>query len=211
MTPDADPASAVSLREIYRLRGKIVSDVNGVEGFVDMAVSTYFVDAEHTHHFRTWVLARLPLSEKLSVLEQVVDELGIKERVHQTLTRLRAANDIRNEQAHSNVSHNPAVREVSSETIETFLQWHSRRYSRRGLQATRIEVEELEKSATLVDALTIEVVRIHAALVARRNGGDPLAALDEFDTANPEVAEAILSDPSARAVRAKLPKGVRSE
>jgi hypothetical protein len=192
--PDAVGAAVALRAVIYRLRGQILSEVNGLEAFVDLTLSMYFVEAAQTMPFRSWVLARIPFSGKLDILEQIAEHVAIAPLVGRSIARLRKANDIRNDQAHSNVSPNPAVKLVSADTMDELFQWHSWRMSRRGMKVTRIEIAELQKDADFVGSLTGEVLRINTALLACSDGRDAKAALESFDSANPGIAEASQRD-----------------
>jgi hypothetical protein len=190
-TPSPSPAAvaALALRErIYSLRGKIRSDVNELEGFIDTALSSYFVPPQTTASFQTLVLARLALRDKVDILDEVVKALGIVARVSDTLPKLRQANQIRNDQAHSNVSFNPTLGGDLFPAIEQLMQWHSTRRSRGGIASTRIEVAELEQQAEFVAQLQVEVFRIWMAVLAKGSGRDPLAALDEMIASTPALA-----------------------
>jgi hypothetical protein len=172
--------------EIYRLRGQIVSGVIELESSVDAVMTTYFGQTGvFIMRFRSWVLSRLSLSEKIEVLKEVVDELGIKERALPTLTALRRASDVRNNLAHSSVTVNTMSAE--GRTLEEMLRWQSARQSRQGFGYTAVEIDELERDAVFVRDLGYQVFRLLVAVVARLSGRDPFTAVDELDAANPHL------------------------
>jgi hypothetical protein len=175
--------------KIFALRGEIVSEVNSLEGFVDMALCLYF-NQEHpfTTRFRSWLLSRIQFSAKLDVVGQITSELGVKDRMHGTVTRLKKANDLRNNVAHSSVTFNPNVREISRETAAEFFRWHSHRESREGSRITRVEIEELERDAAFVKSVGGEIVRLLVVATAPGLHQEATAALDEFEANNPQLA-----------------------
>lgn len=174
---------ALALRDqIYRLRGKIVSDVNAMELSVDRILCVYFGANDPKLRFQIRVLRRIQLAEKLKIIDEIVDELELKSRLEETLSRLRRVLDIRNDQAHSNVDFNMA--DLGNPEL---LEWQSMRVTRRAVQTTRIAIEELEESAAFVGSVGSEVMRIFVGVLAWRDGGDPATSIDEFEVANPHV------------------------
>jgi len=179
--PTVSFEEAVAIRdEIYRLRGRIMSDVSAVEGSVELALACYFVSAERSQSFYLLIAVRLSLADKLEILSKIVEALGLKSRVAQTVSRLERANAIRNEQAHSNVMVFPAPTRGGL----TFELQSLHKTKRGGLRLARIATEELAQCAAWIDGLPKEVYRITNAIAAAATGKDPLAEMDAFDAAN---------------------------
>jgi hypothetical protein len=180
-------AAFVVRERIFSLRGQIISGANDIEGSIDLVLSMYFVQPESTRRFSTWILSRIPLSAKIDVLEDVTAELGLSDHVQDALRRLRRASDLRNDLAHSTVTFNTTVPAISEATMEEFAQWHSHRVTRRGVRDARIEADHLARQAIFVDAVGVDVMRILAALLMRRQGVDAEAAFADFDRLNAKL------------------------
>jgi len=188
--PAAEPANAVR-QEIYRCRGQIVSDVADLENTVSWVLEVYFLKLAGNLQFRTWVLGRITLADKIVILEEAAEALGIKDKVSATFPRLRRANDIRNEQAHSTVDYNLEAIVEGKIDWDRFFQWRSQRVSRRRVTSELIDVKRLERQCEFTKYLPFEVLRILAALMAIRANEDPLAAIDKIDAGNPQHAPAM--------------------
>ena len=170
---------AVAVRDrIYQLRGQILSDVSAVEGGIEMALCCYFISSERSQHFYRWMAVRLSLSDKIEILEKIVDEIGVKGRVADTMSRLAQATTIRNHLAHSNLMVTPPERiGPMGLTFEV----RSLHRTKRGMRFARVEIEELERSAALIEGLAKEAGRVVMAIVAAATGKDPMAEMDAYD------------------------------
>jgi hypothetical protein len=181
-------AANARMQRIYALRGEIISEVNGLEEFIDMAIGSYFAQPPSSStQFRTWILGRLGMSDKIVILDAITNELGIGTRCSATIARLRRANDIRNREAHSNLTWNQSVSELSKSTWPDFLKPHAKAFSRRQATLSLVDEEELARDRASVKELLVEVVRIVNAVVASGQGGDAALALDEFDKENADL------------------------
>jgi hypothetical protein len=192
---DYDEAFARRTR-IYELRGRIMSDVNELEAYLNNCLSAYFkLDRSLDSSFKSWLLSSIQFSAKLEAVKNAAIELGITERTVGTLAKLQRAAAIRNDQAHSHIAFNPSVSEVSAETRAEFLKWHSIRRSRRGLLEQQIEERELQATAAFISGIEIEVLRLWIAFLMGKTAGDATKALDDFDALNPDVAQTARTPP----------------
>jgi hypothetical protein len=174
---------------IHRIRGQILSDVSGLESGLDVLLMRYFdrpFSADDP--FLTWVLSSIDLSRKVELVQMATKELGIWDRAELTIARLKRSVAIRNEIAHSEVTFNPFVQEISAETRREFLRWHSVGRSRKGSKQQLIEQEKLEADARLVSDVQGLVTRLMMGFLASRVGKKPADSIDEFDALNPEIA-----------------------
>jgi hypothetical protein len=184
------------MQRIYALRGQIISEVNGLEKWLDEAIGSYFGQPLLTStQFRTWILGRLGLSDKIVILDAITAELGVGSRCSDTLTRLRRANDIRNREAHSFLTWNASIPELSKSTWPDFLKPHAQAFSRRQASFVPVDEEELALDLAFVKELLVEAVRILNATVTAAHGGDAALAIDEFDKNN---ADLMRGDKTAR-------------
>ncbi|HYA00225.1 MAG TPA: hypothetical protein VEK76_07710 [Candidatus Binatia bacterium] len=183
--PAVVKAAMARLDHIHRLSGQIVSDVAAIEMATEAAIAPFFASGASIMPLREWVLWRISLSDKVGILEHIADAIGIKAQT--TIRRLRRANEIRNDLAHSQVTYN--IGATSGESfVEEFHQWQKARASRGGYRMRPVDLTQLEHQAAFTSMLDYEVMRIFAAVLARKEGQDPVARLATMDAANPELA-----------------------
>lgn len=188
--PPGWEGAAERRKDIYAIRGEIVSLVAGLESLVDLHIGMYFVSLPAKDHetfsgrpgeFRHWILVRLGLSEKIEILERIASQLGVREKMTIGFRELRFANEFRAEQAHSSVDFNIDGIEEGAVLWDEFLKWQAIRVTKRGVQTKTVDIAELRNARDRVEHVALWVLCLGAAICSP---DDPSAAMDQFLQSN---------------------------
>lgn len=177
-------------REIYALRGEVISVVSELEGAVDRILTIYFVppgkDAPHrSSDFGLWILPRLSLAEKIDILSSLAKRLGISEYTNPLLQELRFANAFRADQAHSHVGLNDDGVHKEEIVWSELLQWTVTRKSKAGIRTSPADEAELREALTRMNVLGPKMTICF--LEALANPDDPVAAVKEGIRSNSDL------------------------
>lgn len=97
-------------REMLAVRGEIVSSMNVLEGWVDLAILALLrldVREGPGAGVRDVLLSRLPASGKIDALAQLIERAGVADGCRWLPKLLKQANQARNDVAHSQLSMDP--------------------------------------------------------------------------------------------------------
>jgi hypothetical protein len=137
--------------DLFRLRGELLSEASTLEQSLGFAIRFFFeVSVDRHAEFQVWVLGQLSVSQKLDVFRRIVH---VRESPFMAtlLSRLQAANTLRNALAHSAVSAFPKVGEfeISSSTLKR-TGWTPVESDLPRLERWLEEIEELSALVTVV-------------------------------------------------------------
>lgn len=188
---DLDEAIAqkIQLRDlIYQLRGEYISEINEVEEHIDYLIAFYFGNMPSINEFRSLLLSKIQTSKKIDVVGEILRRSGLGEISHRYIQELKAANNFRNELAHSTVGPDPLkAHDESLPLIERILDLSSIRASRSGISATPIAVDDLRDWLGRTCTLLYWTLFLEAGVLACLDGGDALAAVREMEDLNSGV------------------------
>lgn len=139
---------------IYQLRGEYISKINEVEEYLDYLIAFYFENRQSINEFRSLLLSRIPTSGKIDAVAEILKHSGLGDISQRYIQKLKAANNFRNELAHSTVGPDPLkVHDSSLPFEDRFLDLSSVRASRSGVTASPIAVDELRDWVRVTNTL----------------------------------------------------------
>lgn len=172
---------------IYQLKGEFISEMTTLEGSLDHVILFYFGQALPAETFRSWLLARIHTSGKIEVVANIFRAAGLGDIISTYLQELRAANQFRNELAHSSVGPDLSKAKDESSTRAALLELRSLRTTRSGISATRVEADDLTSWIGRLYTLQSWTIFLMVGVLAHLDGRDALLSVTSMERGNPGI------------------------